>query len=239
MKSNVQGDTSESHLYLDLDGSLLGAAALNAQNPLSTDLKNSYNGIKGTIAKAAEEMPEADYSFKASPMERTYGEMIGHIADVQMALCGNAKGEKKKGDAEKTKTTKADLVAALKASFDYCDGVYDGLTDADAAKMVTMFGPRKATKLAVLNFNIAHDNEMYGQMVVYLRIKGLCPRPASAGSPSASVAAHVQVRGQLRVCHIKIVAHNRNRDRHRRGRRRIVLADGNLQGARGRFYQRH
>lgn len=164
-------------------GALLGAVALNAQNPLSSDLKNSYNGMKGTLTKAADEMAEADYSFKASPMERTYGAMIGHIADVQLALCGNAKGEQKMGDAEKTKTTKADLVAALKASFDYCDGVYNSLTDADAASMVTLFGPRKATKLAVLNFNIAHDNEMYGQLVVYLRIKGLVPPSSQPRQP--------------------------------------------------------
>ena len=50
--------------------------------------------------------------------------------------------------------------------------------------MVTLFGPRKATKLAVLNFNIAHDNEMYGQMVVYLRIKGLVPPSSQRRQPS-------------------------------------------------------
>ena len=168
---------------LTMMGALLGAAALNAQNPLSSDLKNAYNGMKGTLTKAADEMSEADYSFKASPMERTYGAIVGHIADVQMALCGNANGEQKSSDAEKSKTTKADLVAALKASFDYCDGVYEGMTDADAAKMVTMFGPRKATKLAVLNFNLSHDNEMYGQMVVYLRIKGLVPPSSQRRQP--------------------------------------------------------
>jgi uncharacterized damage-inducible protein DinB len=164
-------------------GALLGAAALNAQNPLSSDTKNFYNGIKGTLTKAADQMSEADYSYKASPAERTYGAMVGHIADVQLALCGNAKGEQKMGDAEKTKTTKADLVATLKASFDYCDGVYNSLTDADAATQVTLFGPRKATKLAVLNFNIAHDNEMYGQLVVYLRIKGLVPPSSQPRQP--------------------------------------------------------
>ena len=167
---------------LTLMGALACAAALHAQNPLSSDMKNSYNGIKGTITKAAEEMPEADYSFKASPMERTYGEIVAHIAEVQMALCGNAQGEQKKSDAG-SKTSKADLAAALKASFDFCDAAYDGMTDADAAKMVTMFGPRKATKLAVLNFNIAHDNEMYGQMVVYLRIKGLVPPSSQRRQP--------------------------------------------------------
>ena len=167
---------------LTLLGALLGAAAVNAQNPLSSDLKNSYKGIKNTITRAADKMSDADYAFKASPMERTYGEMVGHIADVQLALCGNAKGEQKKGIAE-GKTSKADLVAALKTSFDYCDGVYDSLTDADAATMVTLFGPRKATKLAVLNFNIAHDNEMYGQMVVYLRLKGLVPPSSEPRQP--------------------------------------------------------
>jgi len=167
---------------LTLLGALLGAVSLNAQNPLSSDMKGSYSGIKSTITKAAEEMPDADYSFKASPMERTYGEIVGHIADTQLALCGNLKGEQKKGDAA-SKTTKADLVAALKASFDYCDGPYDSQTDADAATLVPLFGPRKATKLAVLSFNIAHDNEMYGQMVVYLRLKGLVPPSSQRRQP--------------------------------------------------------
>lgn len=163
-------------------GALAGVVALNAQNPLSSDLKNSYNGVKNTIIKAADEMPEADYSFKATPAERTYGEIVGHIADVQMALCGNARGEQKKADTA-GKTSKADLVAVLKASFDFCDAAYDGMTDADAAKMVTMFGPRKATKLAVLNFNISHDQEMYGQMVVYLRLKNLVPPSSQPRKP--------------------------------------------------------
>jgi uncharacterized damage-inducible protein DinB len=161
-------------LTLSFLAAMTGAVALNAQNPLSADTKNSYEGTKRTVIAAAEEMPEADYSFKASPAERTYGAIVGHIADVQLALCATAKGERKMGDAEKTKTSKADLVAALKASFDYCDGVYDAMTDADGAQMVKMFG-RDRAKLGVLNFNVVHDTEMYGQMVVYLRIKGLVP----------------------------------------------------------------
>lgn len=158
---------------LTLMGALLGAAALNAQNPLSADLKNSYTFIKGTLIKSADEMPEADYSFKASSTERTYGEIIGHIADVQLALCGNAKGESKKGTAG-SKTTKADLVAALKASFDYCDGVYDSFTDAAATQMVKVFG-HSETKLSALWGNLGHDEEMYGYMAVYLRLKNLVP----------------------------------------------------------------
>ena len=125
-------------------------------------------------------MPEENYSFRTTPAVRTYGEIIGHIADTNLLLCGMAKGEQKTGNAG-TKTSKADLVAALKASFDYCDPIYNSMTDSSGAAMVKMFG-RDVTKLGVLNFNIAHDNEMYGTAVAYLRIKGIVP-PSSEGRP--------------------------------------------------------
>ncbi len=162
-------------------GACLSAAALNAQNnPFSADAKQAYTGIKNTISRAADRMSEADYSFKAAPPSRTYGEIVGHIADIQVMLCGMVKGEKKDIGAGK-KTSKADLVAALKESFDYCDGVYDSMTDSAGAEKMKMFG-RELTKLGILNFNIGHDQEMYGQMVVYLRIKGLVP-PSSDRRP--------------------------------------------------------
>jgi len=158
-----------------------GVAALYAQdNPFSTDAKGSYMGIKNTITRAAEKMPESNYSFKPVPEVRTYGEIIGHIADIQVMLCSLVKGEQK-GAVSTGKTSKADLMAALKESFDYCDGVYNSMTDAAAAQKVKMFG-REMTKLGVLNFNTMHDNEMYGTAVAYLRMKGIVP-PSSERRP--------------------------------------------------------
>src|SRR5215471_18885855 len=83
-------------LTVTLIASFSSAAALaqNAQNPFSADAKQSYTGIKNTLLKAAEKMPEENYSFRTTPQVRTYGEMIGHIADVQMMLCGMPKGSK-------------------------------------------------------------------------------------------------------------------------------------------------
>ncbi len=72
-------------------------------------------------------------------------------------------------------------MAALKASFDYCDGAYDSLTDAAAVQQVKIFG-RPQTKLSALWGNLVHDNEMYGYMAVYLRLKGLVP-PTSERRP--------------------------------------------------------
>ena len=160
---------------------LAGSAALHAQsNPFSADAKQAYTGIKNTLMRAADKMTDENYSFKTVPEVRTYGEMITHVADVQFMLCGMAKGEQKQAKAPEMKT-KAAATAYLKSSFDYCDGVYDAMTDTAGADKVKMFG-RELTKLGVLNFNIGHDNEMYGTMVAFLRIKGIVP-PSSDRRP--------------------------------------------------------
>jgi hypothetical protein len=160
---------------------LAGAAMLYAQsNPFSSEVKQNYTGVKTNLTKAADRMSEENYDFKPTPEIRTFGQLIGHVADTQMVLCGLAKGEQKRGEAGQ-KTSKADLVAALKESFDYCDSAYDALTDADGAQMVKMFG-RDRTKLGVLDFNVIHNNELYGTIAVYMRLKGMVP-PSTADRP--------------------------------------------------------
>ena len=150
------------------------AAALNAQNPYSDDAKASYQPIKSNILKAADKMPDSEYSFKPTAEVRTFGQLIAHVADAQMAICGVAKGiPPKRGDSA-SKLAKADLIAALKASNEFCDGVYSTMNDHDGVEMVkTPFGQKP--KLSVLAFNIEHDAETYGTIAVYLRLKGIVP----------------------------------------------------------------
>lgn len=164
-------------LYLTMAITAATACALQAQNPLSTELKASYNGIKNNLLKMADKMPEENYSFKPTPEIRTFGQLVGHIADSQTRTCSAINGEAKQAGAA-SKTSKADLVAALKASFDECDKAYDSMTDDAAAKMVKM-GQRESTKMGALVRNVTHDNEEYGYMAVYLRLKGVVP-PSSA-----------------------------------------------------------
>lgn len=160
---------------------LLGTSVLQAQNPLSTELKGDYNGVKADITKAADRVPEADYNFKPEGEQRNFGQLIGHIADVQLALCGAAKGEQKRGEGG-SKTTKADLVAVLKDSFDYCDPIYNSLTDASGLEMIKMFG-RDHTRFGTLSFNVQHNNEVYGSIAVYMRLKNMVP-PSTADRPA-------------------------------------------------------
>lgn len=143
-------------------------------NPLSAEAKQMYTGVKNNLIKMAEKMPEEHYAFKATADIRTFGQLIGHVADSQARTCSAVLGSPKNLNAG-TKTTKADLVAALKESFSLCEQAFDALTDAKAGEM-----ERQSTRLGALVRTVSHSNEEYGYMAVYLRLKGFVP-PSSEG----------------------------------------------------------
>ena len=144
-------------------------------NPLSATLKQIYEGVVRNVAESAEKAPEDVYAFKPAPDVRTFGELIGHIADGLSSYCARAVSKAPPlADVEKTKKTKAELVAALKEARGYCDGVYGSMTDADAMTMIKM-GANEAPAARLLIANISHINEHYGNLVTYMRIKGLVP----------------------------------------------------------------
>lgn len=156
----------------------LTAIALLAQdNPMSTAVKNQFNTGKTNLTKAAEKMPEENFAYKPTDAVRSFGELIGHVANAQYSFCSAALGETNpnaKTNIEKTKTSKADLVQAIKDAFAYCDKAYNALTDATAAEKVK-FGRGEMARLGVLTFNNMHNYEHYGNVVTYMRLKGLVP----------------------------------------------------------------
>jgi uncharacterized damage-inducible protein DinB len=164
----------KSLLFVTLVSAL--ALPLAAQSdPLSAGAKGFYTSVKTNVIRAAEKMPESNYSFKATDAVRSFGQLVGHVADAQYLFCSAVLGEKNPGpNIEKTKTSKADLVKALNDGFAYCDKAYDGMKDAQAADMVKMFG-RDMAKLTVLSINTGHMDEHYGNIVTYMRLKNLVP----------------------------------------------------------------
>jgi uncharacterized damage-inducible protein DinB len=155
---------------------LLAPALASAQdNPLSTFNKTVYGAVKNILLHSAEKMPEESYSFKPTEAVRSYGQIIGHVADAQYLFCSAVLGEKNPAPKiEQTKTSKADLIAALKGAFAYCDKAYDGMTDASATQMVNFFGG-DTPKLGVLTGNFGHTLEHYGNLVTYMRLKNIVP----------------------------------------------------------------
>jgi uncharacterized damage-inducible protein DinB len=144
-------------------------------DPLVAGQKALYQGTKNNLTRSAEKMPEEFYSFKPAPDVRTFGQLIGHLADYQYVFCSAAAGEKLPvSGIEETKQSKSDLLQALKEGFAYCDKVYGGMSDAKLSDMVKLEG-RSMAVLTALTVNTSHNNEHYGNIVTYLRIKGLVP----------------------------------------------------------------
>jgi uncharacterized damage-inducible protein DinB len=153
-----------------------------AQDPQVASAKQVLQLIKGNVVKSAEQMSEENYAFKPTPEVRSFGQIIGHIANANYMICSRATGadSPSKEDIEKTKSSKADLSKAVADSFAFCEAQFDGLDGAKAAEMIDFFGGMKLTRLAVLQFTTAHDFEHYGNLVTYMRIKGMVP-PSSQG----------------------------------------------------------
>lgn len=144
-------------------------------NPLVASSKVFYMNAKQDILRSADKMPESKYSFRPTDSVRTYGQILAHVADGQYEFCGAAAGNHDRKGVEESAKTKADIVAALKTAFAYCDAIYDRMTDAQAQETIPAFGGIKITRLSMLDFNVAHTMEHYGNLVTYMRIEGLVP----------------------------------------------------------------
>ena len=166
---------------------LLAQQATPPSNPITASEKGLYAFISNAVIGAAEKMPEENYSFKPSPDVRTFGQLVGHVADANYMFCSQAAGEANpsKASIEKSKTSRADLIAGLKEAVAYCNKALDGMTDAAGSEMV-QFRSFHLAKLSLLSLNTAHTDEHYGNMVTYLRIKGIVPPTSEKQGPPPS-----------------------------------------------------
>jgi len=164
-------------------------AAPDPNNPLSAWLRNAYMGNRNNIVRTADKMPEENFGMRpgAQPEVRTFGQQVAHVATYNFLWCSQAKGEKNPspGNLEKL-TSKADIMKVLNDAFTYCDGVYNALTDASGAEVVDITQENgrqtRSLRMGLLTLNYGHNNEIYGSMVVYLRMKNIVP-PASEPRP--------------------------------------------------------
>jgi uncharacterized damage-inducible protein DinB len=152
-------------------------------NRLAAWLRDAYTRNRNNIGKSAEKVPEDFYNMRPGTQTevRTFGQIIGHLANFNYLWCAEAKGEKNPNqgnDFEKV-TAKADLLKALNGAWTYCDGVYSALTDASAREMIEVTGPNgqhsQSPRISRLIQNFAHNNEHYGNLVTYMRIKSIVP----------------------------------------------------------------
>jgi uncharacterized damage-inducible protein DinB len=150
--------------------------------------KSMHAIIRRNLADAADSMPGDQYAFKPTPQVRSFGELIGHITNGNFFFCAQAKGEPPPSTTDHERIAdKASLVKALRESLAYCDAVYAATTDANFNQVVKIDGQNGATQTArgaVLVFNTTHNNEHYGNIVVYMRLKGHVPPSTARTQPA-------------------------------------------------------
>ena len=169
--------------------SVFGAVPVCAQTAdasiYKAEAQGQYQYIQGLILKAADKVGEDLYAFKPTPAVRSLAGVLGHIADANMLLCGVASGKPTDFDrimkdvssvqVHEKKTSKAELIAALKESSAYCDSVFAQLNDTNGREQVAWFGGQKMAKLMVLTMSTSHAWEHYGNLVTYMRLKDIVP----------------------------------------------------------------
>jgi hypothetical protein len=164
-------------------------AAPDPANPLSSWLRNAYMGNRNNIVRTADKMPEENYGMRPGTQQevRTFGQQVTHVANFNFLWCSQAKGEKNPNPGNLDKlTAKADIMKVLNDAFTYCDSAYAALTDESGKETleITQESGRsaKSLRMGLLTLNYGHNNEIYGSMVAYLRMKNIVP-PASEPRP--------------------------------------------------------
>lgn len=161
---------------------LFAATAMLAQekNPVTTVAREILPRQQKNLVGAVEEMPADKFGFHPTEKQMTFGHLVLHIVESNNYLCS------KIGDVPEVKAAvplkesdgKEKLVAALKASFEFCTSALGKVDDSKLGDEVELFGGRKGSRAFAL---IALTNDWadhYSSAAMYLRLNGLLPPTA-------------------------------------------------------------
>ena len=152
---------------------VLAVGAAHAQNPLTSSIQQRFNAIRMNLEEAADAMPAEKYGFKLSDGQMTFGEWILHSAISNYGSCATIKGQERPEAAGKLNglKEKAAISEAIKDSFTYCAEALQGFDDAKALASAPLTNALLTT--------VVHNNEIYGNIVGYLRVSSIVP-PSTA-----------------------------------------------------------
>jgi len=141
--------------------------------------ENAREEGKNLIA-AAEEMPADKYSYKPTPAQMTFAEIVGHLSGGNDYFCGLLGGVKPPTRTKLAPTaTKEAMVARLKETFQFCDEALAKLDDSKLSEPITLsFMPKPVTRAALMTITTGDWADHYSQSAIYLRLNGLLPPTA-------------------------------------------------------------
>ena len=159
---------------------LLSTSNATAQSStLNRELLKDWIDMKDTLVKLANAMPEDRFAFKTTPAQRDFGQQVLHIAGGNVINLNFLRGKAMPPAINRNAKAKAEILRAMIDSFDYGEALIKEQTPESMFEVVQtnqFLGP--SSRARVIYFLIGHSWDIYGQMVVYLRLNGGVP-PAS------------------------------------------------------------
>ena len=150
------------------------AAAQTAS--LQAELLKDWTDLTPVMMAIAAAMPEEKFNYKSTPAQRDYGEQIMHVANGNMMYLRFFGGTTSAPAFNRNAKTKADILHALAASFDFGEALIREQTDQSMMQTIqTNQFLGRSSKARVIYFLIGHTWDIYGQMAVYLRLNGIVP----------------------------------------------------------------
>jgi uncharacterized damage-inducible protein DinB len=165
---------------------LLLAASAAAQttprptnNPVSTALRDILPGRQKNTVAAVEAMPADKFNYKPTADQMTFGHLVVHMAETNNLLCSKAAAvPPPKVEEVKETDSKDKLVAALKASFDFCSDVLAKMDDSKLAETTEGFGGKQVTRAWISLVLAGTWADHYAEAAMYMRLNGVLPPTA-------------------------------------------------------------
>ena len=171
---------------LTLTAAVLFAPAIAAAqgNPVADAFRSNEASEAKNLIAAAEAFPANKFTYKPTPAQMSFADIMVHLAQGNDYLCGNIAGTKAPTRAAvKATAPKAQLVARLKETFEFCDTSLKSLDDSKLTEELEFFGGPKHTRAWVMTLTTADWADHYSQVAIYMRLNGLLPptakKPAS------------------------------------------------------------
>jgi len=148
------------------------------KNPVSTVLRTSLAGRQKNILAAIDAMPADKFSYRPTPDQMSFGHLVVHIIESNNGLCAKvADVPAPKVDEFKETDPKDKLLAAARASFDFCSTALANLDDSKLGDNVD-FGRVQGPRAMGVFFLVGGWADHYGAAAMYLRLNGILPPTA-------------------------------------------------------------
>ena len=163
---------------------LPGVAAAQQANPVADAFRDNAKQEGKNLMAAVDEFPADKFSFKPTPAQMSFGDIVVHLVQGNDYLCGAIGGVKAPTRTKVASTDSKDaLISRLRETFAFCDQALAPLTDSGLGEALPFFGGRKISRAAIMTLTTGDWADHYSQSAIYLRLNGLLPPTAKKPAP--------------------------------------------------------